>query len=118
MDALIASGAPPFLVVMPNGANSLGGGWETFLVRELVPRIDAELRIIPSSASRGIAGHSMGGFGALRLAMRFPDLFGSVYAMSPCCLDVTDDIGYGNPEWGKALRFLGARGRRQGGAGG
>lgn len=115
MDSLIASGAPPFLVVMPNGANSLGGGfyvdspvgggWETFLVRELVPRIDAELRTIAAPASRGVAGHSMGGFGALRLAMRFPDVFGSVYAMSPCCLDLTDDIGHGNQDWRKALRF-------------
>jgi S-formylglutathione hydrolase FrmB len=115
MDALIAAGTPPFLVVMPNGANRLGGGfymdspvsggWETYLVRELVPRIDAEFRTIAAPASRGVAGHSMGGFGALRLAMRFPDLFGSVYAMSPCCLDLTDDIGHGNPEWRTALRF-------------
>lgn len=115
MDAAIRAGTPPFLVVMPNGANRLGGGfymdspvsgnWETYLTRELVPRIDRELRTLTTSASRGVAGHSMGGFGALRLAMRHPDLFGSVYAMSPCCLDVTDDISYGNPEWKKAIAF-------------
>jgi S-formylglutathione hydrolase len=115
MDGLIASGAAPFLVVMPNGRNSLGGGfyvdspvsggWESFLVRELVPRIDADFRTVAARESRGIAGHSMGGFGALRLGMRHPDLFASLYAMSPCCLDLTDDIGHGNQDWKKALRF-------------
>jgi S-formylglutathione hydrolase len=115
MDRIIFMGEAPFIVVMPNGGNSLGGGfyvdspvsgnWETFLLRELIPRVDAEFRTMPAAASRGIAGHSMGGFGALRMAMRYPDLFSAVYAMSPCCLDVTDDIGHGNQDWRKAIRF-------------
>lgn len=115
MDALIASGAPPFLVVMPNGGNRLGGGfyldspvsgkWETYLLRELVPRVDRDFRTAAAPASRGVAGHSMGGFGALRLGMRHPDVFGSVYAMSPCCLDLAEDIGHGNQSWRKAIGF-------------
>ncbi len=115
MDALIASGQPPFLVVMPNGRNRLGGGfyldspvsgkWETYLLRELVPRIDRDFRTAAAPATRGVAGHSMGGFGALRLGMRHPDVFGSVYAMSPCCLDLADDIGHGNQSWRKAIGF-------------
>jgi S-formylglutathione hydrolase FrmB len=115
MDAVIRGGAQPFIVVMPNGANRLGGGfyldspvsgnWETYLVRELVPAIDRDFRTAATRESRGIAGHSMGGFGAIRLAMRFPELFGVMYAMSPCCLDLVEDIGHGNQSWRKAIRF-------------
>lgn len=115
MDALIAAGAPPFLVVMPNGRNALGGAfyadspvtgkWKTFLVRELVPRIDRDFRTIAKPGARGIAGHSMGGFGAIRLAMRHPDVFGSLLAISPCCLSMVEDIGYGNQDWHATLDF-------------
>ncbi|HEX6096702.1 MAG TPA: alpha/beta fold hydrolase [Thermoanaerobaculia bacterium] len=115
MDAVIAAGSPPFLVVMPNGGNRLGGGfymdspvsgkWETYIVGELLPHIDRAFRTRTAADSRGIAGHSMGGFGALRLAMRHPDLFTSVYAMSPCCLDLVEDIGHGNQAWRKAIGF-------------
>jgi S-formylglutathione hydrolase FrmB len=44
----------------------------------------------------------MGGYGAITIGMKHPDVFGSVYAISPCCLAMTDDISYGNPEWRKA----------------
>ena len=112
MDAVVRSTQLPFLVVMPNGGNRLGGGfyldspvsgkWETYLLRELIPRIDRDFR---TTTTRGVAGHSMGGFGALRLGMRHPDVFSSVYAISPCCLDLADDIGHGNTSWKKALGF-------------
>lgn len=115
MDQVIAAGGPPFIVVMPNGSNRLGGGfyldspvsgkWETYLLRELVPMIDRDFRTVASAASRGVAGHSMGGFGAIRLGMHAPEVFGTVYAMSPCCLDLTDDLGHGNPSWRTAINF-------------
>lgn len=115
MDAIIRAGAQPFLVVMPNGGNRLGGGfymdspvsgkWETYIAAELVPLIDRTFRTRAAAEARGIAGHSMGGFGALRLAMRHPELFSSIYAMSPCCLDVAEDIGHGNQAWRKAIGF-------------
>jgi S-formylglutathione hydrolase len=114
-DTVIRSGQPPFLVVMPNGNTRLGGGfyldspvsgkWETYILRELVPMIDRDFRTAAAPASRGIAGHSMGGFGALRFGMRSPDVFGSVYAMSPCCLDLEEDVGHGNQAWKKAIAF-------------
>src|SRR5687768_4749436 len=73
MDETIRAGRRPYIVVMPNGSNRLGGGfyldsrvsgkWETYLLRELVPMIDRDFRTIAASASRGVAGHSMGGFG-------------------------------------------------------
>lgn len=76
--------------VMPDGRNS----WywdspehpemqmESFITRELVPYIDATLPTIPSRDKRAITGLSMGGHGALYLAMRHPDLFGSAGSMS------------------------------------
>jgi pimeloyl-ACP methyl ester carboxylesterase len=41
----------------------------------------------------------MGGYGALTLAFRHPEVFGSVYALSPCCTALVADFGASNPEW-------------------
>ena len=51
---------------------------ETFVVNELVPWVDAEFRTLPQRQRRAVAGHSMGGQGAMRLGMRHPDVFGIV----------------------------------------
>lgn len=52
------------------------------MVQELVSHIDSRYRTLAVAESRGIAGHSMGAEGSMRLAMKHPDVFGSVYAMS------------------------------------
>ena len=94
MDSLVAAGViHEFIVAMPDGANRLGGSvftnsaatgdWETYLVRDVVRAMDARYRTMRRGSSRGIAGHSMGAAAALRVAMRYPGSFGSVYAMSP-----------------------------------
>src|SRR5271166_5071933 len=85
----------PMIVVMPNCFNRFGGSfyanstlsgnWEDFIVRDLVSYMDTHYRTLATPASRGIAGHSMGGYGALRLGMRHPDVFSAAYGMSPCC---------------------------------
>ena len=104
MDNLIARGVTrEMIVVVPSGRNGyfggfytnspVGGGWEDYIARELVSWIDAKYRTIPNARSRGIVGHSMGGYGALMLAMKYPDVFGAVYAMSPCCLSLTPMSG-------------------------
>jgi hypothetical protein len=59
------------------------GNWEDFMIQELVPYIDANLRTLPNRNSRGIAGDFMGGYGAVRFGMKYPDVFGSVYALHP-----------------------------------
>ena len=59
------------------------GSWEDFVIQELVPFIDAHFKTVPSRDSRGIAGNFMGAYGAIRLGMRHPDVFGSVYALHP-----------------------------------
>ena len=93
----LADGATrEMIVVMPNAftrfkgsmySNSVAvGDWETFVTKELVNYIDSHYRTIPQAASRGLAGHSMGGYGAMRLGMKSPDVYSSVYALSPCCM--------------------------------
>lgn len=78
------------VLVMPDGRDS----WywdspkhpemamETFITTELVPYIDASFPTLPSPGKRAITGFSMGGHGALWLAMRHPDIFGSAGSMS------------------------------------
>jgi len=93
-------GTREMIVVMPNAftryqgsmySNSVTtGNWEDFIVRELVPYIDAHYRTLPQAASRGLAGHSMGGYGTLRIGMRHPEVFSSVYVLSACCMAVPD----------------------------
>ncbi|HVV03874.1 MAG TPA: alpha/beta hydrolase-fold protein [Puia sp.] len=62
------------------------GDWEDFVAGELVGYIDRHYRTIAKKESRGICGHSMGGYGALRIGEKNPDVFSSVYLLSPCCL--------------------------------
>ena len=62
------------------------GNWEKFIAEDLVTYIDGHYRTLPTRMSRGLAGHSMGGYGALRIGMKRPELFGSLYLMSSCCL--------------------------------
>jgi S-formylglutathione hydrolase len=81
---------------MPDGSNAFGnsmwtnsvttGNWEDYIALDLVEYIDKKYRTDARSASRGIAGHSSGGYGAIKLAMKHPQVFGAVYALSACCL--------------------------------
>jgi enterochelin esterase-like enzyme len=98
MDKLIAEQkARPMILVMPDASNKFSGSfytnsittgnWEDFITRDLVGYVDKKYRTMPNVASRGIVGHSMGGYGAIKLAMKHPDIYGAIYATSPCCLD-------------------------------
>jgi enterochelin esterase family protein len=88
MDALIAAGSPEAILVMPDCFTRFGGSqyvdstatgrYETHLTRELVPWVDARYRTLPKREHRGLAGKSSGGFGALRLGMLHPDVFGAL----------------------------------------
>ncbi len=116
MDELIREGTvAPMIVVVPNGDNAFHGSfyvnstatgrWDDAISQELVAFVDARYRTIRGSRSRGVAGHSMGGYGAIMLGMNHPDVFGSVYAMSPCCLAFEGDIGSANPAWVRVLKL-------------
>ena len=62
------------------------GDWERFIAEDLVPPHGYSLRTTANRMSRGLAGHSMGGYGALRIGMKRPDVFFNLYLMSSCCL--------------------------------
>lgn len=71
------------------------GNWEAYITHDLVSYIDSHYRTIADKDSRGLAGHSMGGYGTLRLAMKYPNVFSSIYAMSSCCLMNNPGAGRG-----------------------
>jgi len=88
-----AKGVPEMIVVLPdsktlhNGSvysrSVTTGDFETFISKDLVAYIDGHYRTIPDRASRGLVGHSMGGYGATRIGMKHSDVFGALYIMSP-----------------------------------
>jgi S-formylglutathione hydrolase len=97
IDKALASGnTQETIVVMPNAftryqgsmySNSATtGDWEDFVAVELVAYMDSHYRTIPNAASRGLTGHSMGGYGAVRIGMKHPEVFSSLYVLSPCCM--------------------------------
>jgi S-formylglutathione hydrolase FrmB len=116
MDSLVRSGATrEMIIVMPNGRNrylgafylnsATNGGWEDYITRDLIRHVDTTYRTLRSAASRGIAGHSMGGFGAIMLATRRPDLFGAAYALSPCCLGMVGDLSASDSAWYRLAEY-------------
>ncbi|HEY3458314.1 MAG TPA: alpha/beta fold hydrolase [Bryobacteraceae bacterium] len=96
IEGAFAQGAQEMIVVLPdsktvhNGSmyssSVTTGDFENFIAHDVVGYIDSHYRTIPKRSSRGLAGHSMGGYGATRIGMKHPDVFGTVYIMSPCCL--------------------------------
>jgi enterochelin esterase-like enzyme len=68
--------------------SSINGNWEDYIAYDIVQYIDKKYKTNPSPNSRAIAGNSMGGFGALHIVMKHPDIFGMVYSLSPGLFDV------------------------------
>lgn len=96
IEGAFALGSREMIVVLPDSKTTHNGSmysssvttgdFERYVVHDVVAYIDAHYRTIPRRESRGLAGHSMGGYGASRLGMRHPDVFASLYIMSPCCM--------------------------------
>ena len=92
-----AAAGNELIMIMPDGFSKLRGGfysssptvgdYESFVAEDLVEWVDANYRTIATRDSRGLAGHSMGGYGTARIAMKRPEVFSSIYMMSACCLD-------------------------------
>ena len=102
IDTLIATGTiGPMLAVFVDGSNQMGGSWyqssttignyETYLTRELVNTIDANYRTVADRRQRGITGFSMGGYGAMRLALKYPNIFSAVVAQGGI-YDIESDL--------------------------
>ena len=111
MDSLIASGQPEAIVVMPDGddgwwttANMFADlnacradttrnepaatycvpwlHYDDYVARDLVHYVDSQYRTMPTAAHRGIGGLSMGGYGAVTLALSYPDVFSAAASHS------------------------------------
>ena len=91
-DELIASGQiPPAIIVMPDA----GSTWyvdrkekmETAFVQDLMPDVEARFRTIAARNGRVIGGLSMGGYGSLRFALKYPEKFAAAALLSPAIYD-------------------------------
>lgn len=92
----------PVLFVLPNSFtkykgsfytnSALTGKWADYISKDVVEYMDKHFRTIPNKESRGIAGASMGGNGALKMGMLHPDVFAAVYANTPATLNWSDGI--------------------------
>jgi S-formylglutathione hydrolase len=96
-DKSLANGtSKEMILVMPNAytiyqgsmfSNSITtGDWEAFIAQDVVSYMDTHYRTLPTRDSRGLAGHSMGGYGTLRIGMKHPEVFSALYLLSPCCM--------------------------------
>jgi endo-1,4-beta-xylanase len=89
-DAIAAGKVPPMIVVFVSGGSqtnycdSYDGKYmgETTVIKELLPLVDENYRTVASRDGRSIQGMSMGGFGAMRLGLKYPDLFTSIVAFA------------------------------------
>jgi S-formylglutathione hydrolase FrmB len=88
------------------------GDWESYVAIDLVAHIDGRYRTLAKRESRGLAGHSMGGYGTVRIGMKRPDTFAALYAMSSCCL-LIDPAGGGDVVMRAARERAGTEGDDQ-----
>jgi putative tributyrin esterase len=80
----------PLLIVMPdagdswytNSATKPADKFEDYIAKDLISEIDGKYRTIPDKSSRAIAGLSMGGYGAVKLALKYPERFAFVGSLS------------------------------------
>ena len=78
------------IVVMPEGDNSFytnsqadpTRAWEDYIIQDLIPYVDAYFRTVATRQGRAIAGLSMGGYGALKLGLKYPQMFCAVASLS------------------------------------
>ena len=112
IEGAFALGTPEMIVVLPdsktvhNGSmyssSATTGDFERYVAHDVVNWIDSHYRTLAQRTSRGLAGHSMGGYGASRIGMKYPEVFGSLYIMSPSCMNARA-AGPVNPEAEKTL---------------
>ena len=81
--------------------SSTTGRWLDYTVDEVVPFIDGRFRTLKHRDSRGLAGDFVGGYGALKFAMLYPDLFSSVYAMHVVGTGTGVAPSHSRPDWKK-----------------
>jgi len=78
------------IIVMPEGDNGFytnsasdpNLAWEDFLILDLISYVDGHYRTVASRSGRAIAGLSMGGYGAMKLGLKYPQMFAAVASLS------------------------------------
>jgi S-formylglutathione hydrolase FrmB len=103
-----------FLIVTPGAdrsfyINSRDGRvrYEDFFIREFLPTIESHYRVRAERQDRGITGISMGGYGALRFAFRYPALFGSVSVHSAALVAKLPEFEASSPQQEALSRMMG-----------
>ena len=91
-----AAAGNEFIVVVPDTLTKMGGSmysnsvttgdFRKFVAKDLVEHIDSNYRTIATRDGRGLAGHSMGGYGTWVVGMNYPEVFDSIWAQSACCV--------------------------------
>jgi len=104
-----------FLIVTPDAGRSFYVNsrdakvrYQDFFIREFIPYIESHYRIRASRQNRGISGVSMGGYGALRFAFLYPNLFGAVSAHSPALVEKSPLAGMSDGQAMGISMFLGS----------
>ena len=121
LDELIANGdIPPTIAIMPDAPWSSRASYyvdsayrgadpgrpvETAFTQDLIAHVDSTYRTVASRNGRGVAGYSMGGYGAIRYSLAHPDLFGAAIVLSPAVYI---------PQWAARLQHARVRRVRQG----
>jgi enterochelin esterase-like enzyme len=97
---------PPMIVVMPNAdstfyINSFDGKdkFEDFFVKEFIPAIEKAYRVKAEKNFRGIAGLSMGGYGTLVYALKYPQLFAAAAPLSAAVFDDSAVVNFPAQTW-------------------
>ena len=88
-DAIKAGKIPPMIIVTPDGftsfyINAADGSfnYEDFFIKELIPHIEKTYKVKAEKRFRGISGLSMGGYGSLLYALKYPELFAAAAPLS------------------------------------
>jgi S-formylglutathione hydrolase FrmB len=113
-DKAIQSGeASPMIIVMPDGGvswyiNSFDGKtkYEDFFVKEFIPFIDANYRTRVKKNYRAIAGLSMGGFGTLTMATKYPELFAAAAPLSAGVFTDAEITAMPDENWSNVFGIL------------
>lgn len=94
------------IIVMPEGDNSFYTNnhanpklaWEDYLILDLIPYVDRYYRTVASRQGRAVAGLSMGGYGALKLGLKYPRLFAAVASLSGALASARPDWSQRRPD--------------------
>lgn len=109
-DMILAKKVPEFIMVHPWGGNSFycnyvdgSKRYEDLITRDLESMMEAQYRARKGRENRAIGGTSMGGYGALKIAMKYPDRYATVVGNSPIIFAARNPLD--EPENVKASRY-------------